>query len=756
MNAPGGRRDDGHVRRGQESNAGRTEPRNFLAPGERRRLFWVVMPAGLLLLALLGWVERTWFPRRVPAATPQVDTRLEAVAGPAPRGDEVLIEREPERSDAAPGPELAASRNSLARVRDATVFRDADNDAWFEVWRTLREGGRSGIERARPSEVTFRELFGQPRSFRGLPVRMKGTLHRAERLAAPRNDYGVDQYWQCWMEPAGGPPSPVVVQCLSLPEGMPTGMEIDEPVEVAGYFFKNFAYNAADAIRVAPVIMTVEPAWKPVAAPPRSGLAGPGGVTLVVAAAVAALVGATLLGGMAGRRRRVSLVLLWGLTVAGVVQGAAADVGSPDSLESFLTMKEIAAEDRAALASAGPWTDEKERLLVRVLARLPAPAPLVSRWRAAAEPIAARGEVNAIADRLVLVRGRATFVAPRELPAGIAQLAGWPRYDVVRVQDQRGAEVDVVVARAPAAWTRWQAIDEPVELVGLPLSTAAGPQPAAVDAAAAWPAAPPDLVLAASAVAWYPATMLGRLGMNYGLFDTIVDDRKLEPGDTAAFWATMAAAARSNPAEIVRAAGKTTDVLAIIDPAQKWFATHRGAPVVIDGVARRATRIMIDDPACRTAVGDDHYWELEVFADTPTIKVNDRLQDRYPIICCVATLPAGMPRGESMSERVRVPGFGFKRYSYPLKDAILSSSQGDREIRGERISTALVIAATAIWRRPLSPAGVSNVLFGVFAGILGLIAAAFAAGFWSRRRDSRLADRRRRESLPDRLHLPGE
>jgi hypothetical protein len=105
---------------------------------------------------------------------------------------------------------------------------------------------------------------------------MKGTLRRAERLPAPANDYGVDRYWQCWMEPAGGPASPVVIQCLTLPDGMPTGLAIGEPVEVTGYFFKNFAYNAADAIRVAPVIMTLEPSWKPVVAAPRGGLTGRG------------------------------------------------------------------------------------------------------------------------------------------------------------------------------------------------------------------------------------------------------------------------------------------------------------------------------------------------------------------------------------------------------------------------------------------------------------------------------------------------
>ena len=310
--------------------------------------------------------------------------------------------------------------------------------------------------------------------------------------------------------------------------------------------------------------------------------------------------------------------------------------------------------------------------------------------------------------------------------------------------------------RAPVAWPRWQAIDEPAEVIGLPMTTGAGPEPAASGGEAAWPAAPHDLLVAATAVVWHPDTMLGRLGMNYGLFDTIVDDRKLEPGDTAAFWAAMAAAVRSNPAEIARAAGGKTDMITLIDPARKWFAAHRGEPVVIKGVARRATRIAIDDPARRAAVGDDHYWELEVFTDTPTIKVNDRIQDRYPIVCCVAKLPTGMPRGESMSERVRVPGFGFKRYSYPLKDALLSSSQGDRKIKGERISTALVIAPTAEWRRSASSAGVSDLLFAVFAGILGLIAAAFAAGVWSRRRDSRLVERRRRESLPDRIELPGE
>ena len=180
--------------------------RNFLAPGERRRLFWMLVPAGVALIVVLGWVERTWFPRPRSGQT-QVDTRLEAVAGRGPQGDEVVIERDPVPLEHPAMAALSASLDSLAKVRDATVFRDADNDAWFQTWTTLRDVGLDGLRRARPQQVGFRELFGQPRSFRGRLVRMQGTLHRAEQLTAPRNDYGVESYWQCWMEPAGGPAS---------------------------------------------------------------------------------------------------------------------------------------------------------------------------------------------------------------------------------------------------------------------------------------------------------------------------------------------------------------------------------------------------------------------------------------------------------------------------------------------------------------------------------------------------------------------
>jgi len=266
-------------------------PRNFLASRERRRLFWAFMPPALIVVVALELLTRSDGPSG-PPPEPQVDTRLEAVAGPPPAGDEVVI-LPADEPPAARVEELAASPASLGRVRDATFFRQADEDAWLESLLTLQ--GYEGRRLPPPQEVGFTEIFGQPKSFRGRSVRMRGTLRRLEQLRAPENNYGIDEYWQGWLEPAGGPASPVIVHVLELPAGMATGMEIHEPVVIDGCFFKNMAYRAADDVRVAPLLLARSPT-RPVATGGGSGggwwdlsLAAVGVVTMLAIVATIAI-----------------------------------------------------------------------------------------------------------------------------------------------------------------------------------------------------------------------------------------------------------------------------------------------------------------------------------------------------------------------------------------------------------------------------------------------------------------------------------
>jgi hypothetical protein len=274
----------------QEPPLGRTHARNYLARSEQRRIFWLFMPPALIAMLVLGWVERSWFASPPAAVRPQVDTTMADVPADPNLADAVIIAAEP---DLPPGDadEYGASVHSLARVRDDTVFRGAEEEAWFQIWMTLRSTDTRSLAQSSARRVSFTELFGQPLSYRGRLVRFRGTLHRLEKMVAPVNEYDIKDYWQGWLEPEGGPVSPIVVYFLRLPDGMPHGMKISEQVDVVGYFFKRWAYAATDTVRIAPLVLALEPVWKPRPASPANNPIGT--VALVTMAAVVLL---TMLG----------------------------------------------------------------------------------------------------------------------------------------------------------------------------------------------------------------------------------------------------------------------------------------------------------------------------------------------------------------------------------------------------------------------------------------------------------------------------
>lgn len=249
------------------------------------------MPPAIVLFLSLSWIERAYLRPQPPPAPPQVDTVLKSAAVERTVDGAVVIEAEPEPF-VAEADEVGASPSSLEKVRDDTVFRPGDDEAWFQIWMTLRSADMAALRRANPRQVSFAELFGQPRSFRGRLVRFSGTVHRLQKVQAPPNDYDINRYWQAWVEPDDGPASPIVVYFLELPAGMPEGMKLREPVDVIGYFFKRWAYQATDTIRTAPLVMALEPIWKP-HKPPAPGGTSAGSYALL---AMAALVALTLLG----------------------------------------------------------------------------------------------------------------------------------------------------------------------------------------------------------------------------------------------------------------------------------------------------------------------------------------------------------------------------------------------------------------------------------------------------------------------------
>jgi hypothetical protein len=418
----------------------------------------------------------------------------------------------------------------------------------------------------------------------------------------------------------------------------------------------------------------------------------------------------------------------------------------------YLATWKIDRGSRAVLEEPSAWSPAKQEITLKVLARLARlPAPLAAQWNAEAVDLRSLAVTQRVQDLMVKVEGRATFVATVPLTEGEAELAGRRQMEMVRIVSDDGLTVDVLADHVPKAWPRAAMIDEPTAVIGLPLSEGPGP---AGPAGEGQTAAAPALLIAAPSVGWFPPTPLGTLGMDYGLFDSVVDGQKLVAGDTEAFYAIIAAVGRATVAGIASAAGPPGDIVPLINPGSGWFAQHRGDPVTVAGVARRATRIEIDDPLRQRQLGTDHYWELFVFVPTPLIKVHGNLQEDYPVVCCVRTLPEGMPTGQQIGERVQVSGFAFKRYGYPLPDVKISSSQGSEEQKGQRQETALLIGREATWLPAPSPTSEVNTLGWVFLSIASVIGLALALAAWSFARDSRRRDRQVRRELPDRIELP--
>ncbi|MDZ7617162.1 MAG: hypothetical protein U1E05_09170 [Patescibacteria group bacterium] len=226
--------------------------------------------------------------------TSDVDTRLLEDRPASSMPDAFISPREVQPpADAAESLFSGVNPAFLGTVRDDAFFRAAEYDAWFHLFQILAKTDPAELARASEGRVSFVQLFQQSNDYRGRLVSLKGTVRRAFPLRPPKNDYGIDRYYQLWLFTDDNPSSPVILYCLEIPEDFPTGMTLVEPVEVVGFYFKRLAYEAADTLRTAPTLLARGIQWQPAPAtepvgPPSSG--SPWMVLGVAAAFSAAIV----------------------------------------------------------------------------------------------------------------------------------------------------------------------------------------------------------------------------------------------------------------------------------------------------------------------------------------------------------------------------------------------------------------------------------------------------------------------------------
>jgi len=268
--------------------------RNYLSRREQWRLLLLVISLGLVLILMnearmpenwqwlldkpRGGGNRESLTEDVPAANrpnrpadddnnDDDDEQSEVAVRPdgkaAPQARTVASTDRSEASETASGSYFPGVRPELFdSIRQRARFHAEEQDAWFHLLAVLEQADPAALRRASIGRVSRLQLFEQSKAYRGELVTTVGVVRRAHRLKAPTNDYGITGYDQLWVRPDDSPDWPIVVYCLHLPEGFPTGMNLSERVEITGFSFKQWLYRSAGGLELAPVILARNVQWE--------------------------------------------------------------------------------------------------------------------------------------------------------------------------------------------------------------------------------------------------------------------------------------------------------------------------------------------------------------------------------------------------------------------------------------------------------------------------------------------------------------
>ena len=258
-----------------DQNHRKKPPKNYLARREQWRLLLLIMTFGFVILAMnearkphnWDWMfgEQAFQDDAADGSDYDYDyntTYRPKIEEPEPVGTVRIVPYvetidEGDSRKYFPGVEPKYIR----QIKDNTPFRPAEGKAWYQLLNILQSNTSEFINRSSSGEKSFAQLFRQPNSYRAELVSIRGTVRRATPFEAAKNPYGIEGYTQLIIQPNRGPLHPFIVYTLQLPEEFPRGDEIQEEVELVGFFFKKWVYRAKSSTQIAPLLLARDITW---------------------------------------------------------------------------------------------------------------------------------------------------------------------------------------------------------------------------------------------------------------------------------------------------------------------------------------------------------------------------------------------------------------------------------------------------------------------------------------------------------------
>lgn len=182
---------------------------------------------------------------------------------------------------------LGMDAGLLDDLTDRRPLSHAEEEAFFQMLAAVRRAPpgellRLADARLRATGETSSSvvpLFNRPQTQRGHLVALSGTARRAIKIFVDDAEivarWGIDHYYEIGLFTGDSQDNPLVICVPELPPGMPPGEDYRylEPIRVAGFFLKVWAYRSArmeqgkPVAQLAPLVIAQTPVWQP--APPR-------------------------------------------------------------------------------------------------------------------------------------------------------------------------------------------------------------------------------------------------------------------------------------------------------------------------------------------------------------------------------------------------------------------------------------------------------------------------------------------------------
>ncbi len=356
----------------------------------------------------------------------------------------------------------------------------------------------------------------------------------------------------------------------------------------------------------------------------------------------------------------------------------------PIDARAYFRLAGIDDSQFARLTDDAPWGSGEDELLWRILYRGDDfSAENFDQWRERTfQPSEVRADSEAARGRFFGLSGRVTWIEEIKPPEEVVQKFELNRYYQCRLKLE-GSDLSAVLfaKRVPSGLSTGEPLDARTQAVGCFLKWSRGDDGRA------------EPVFAATRLEWFPDTVLGRLGVDAGLLDSLVDRKTVLASERECFYQILSAVGRAKPGSLLREAGaelKATGRSAFSAvPLFEDPKANRGKLFAFTGLVRRVVRVVVEDPDIVRRFGIREYYEMSLFTED---------SQGNPLTFCVRAIPEGMPTGQGpdYAETVTVAGFFLKTWAFHSEYASRVASKGDQKTLPKQLAP-LLIGREPVW-----------------------------------------------------------